>query len=118
MVVAPGELTDGGEAHGHASLLANLTEQLIALQYSRGQKKVPVPFAFYGRTTVYRCTRNGTWTVAQRNGALRFCVRTVPFRICTPFYAIDSWCERFKTSRSVQEHDVQEGPEEFASAKP
>ena len=28
MVVAPGELTDGGEAHGHASLLANLTEQL------------------------------------------------------------------------------------------
>ena len=28
MVLAPGELTDGGEAHGHASLLANLTEQL------------------------------------------------------------------------------------------
>ena len=28
MVLAPGELTDSGEAHGHASLLANLTEQL------------------------------------------------------------------------------------------
>ena len=28
VVLAPGELTDGGEAHDHASLLANLTEQL------------------------------------------------------------------------------------------
>ena len=28
MVLAPGELTNGGEAHGHASLLVNLTEQL------------------------------------------------------------------------------------------
>ena len=28
MVLAPGELTNGGEAHGHASLLANLTKQL------------------------------------------------------------------------------------------
>ena len=43
MVVAPGELTDGGEAHGHASLLTNLTEQLglTILGDVMGHFKVP-----------------------------------------------------------------------------